>query len=100
MTEQLIVIYTMDGCPFCVMIKERLEELEIPFIDRDIDTEEEEYNLFVKAINGNEYVPAFMVIETDGKTHTTKFFAPQRDFNEIEEGVNLIKEQYEKFNIQ
>lgn len=98
MIEQLIVVYTMEGCPYCVMMKEELEKLDIPFVTRDIDEEPEEYDLFVKAVGGNEYVPAFMTIETDGKTHKTNFYAPERDYNEITDGVKIIKEFYSKFN--
>jgi hypothetical protein len=97
--EQVIVLYTMDGCPYCNMMKEQLESENIPFIPRDINEEIEEYELFVKAVDGNEFVPAFMIIETDGTKHKTKFFAPERDYNEIVDGVKIIKENYEKFNL-
>ena len=40
-----------------------------------------------------------MIIETDGENHNTKFFAPERDYDEIEDGVKIIKESYEAFNI-
>ena len=100
MTEQLIVVYTMEGCPFCVMLKEQLEELGIPFIPRDINENEEEYDLFVKAVDGNDYIPAFMIVETDGVKHKTKFYVPGRDYDQTDEGVKIIKEEYEKFNIQ
>ena len=98
--QQFIVIYTMKGCPFCVTMKEELEKIQIPYVERDIDENEEEYDLFVSKVGGNEYVPAFMIIETDGETHKTKLFAPERDFEEITDGVKIIKEYYEKFNIQ
>lgn len=94
--EKHIILYTMKECPFCIEMKNNLSEQNIPFIERDIDEEEEEYDLFVKAVDGNDYVPAFMIIETDGKTHTTKFFAPERDFEEISDGVKIIKEEYAK----
>ena len=97
--EQLIVLYTMESCPFCVMMKEQLEKENIPFIMRDIDEEMEEYDLFKKAVGGNVFVHAFMIIETDGENHNTKFFAPERDYDEIEDGVKIIKESYEAFNI-
>jgi len=99
MKEQFIVIYTMDGCPFCVTMKEQLIEQKIDFVERDIDEQEEEYELFVKAVDGNEFVPAFMIIETNGDKHNTKFFAPERDYNEITDGVKIIKEHYERFKI-
>jgi len=39
-----------------------------------------------------------MIIESDGETHNTKFYAPERDYNEIVDGVKIIKESYTKFN--
>jgi hypothetical protein len=99
MKEQLIVIYTMKGCPFCVIMKEQLASYDIPFIERDIVEEEEEYDLFVEAVDGNDFVPAFMIVESDGETYKTKLFAPDRDFIEVTDGVNIIKESYEKFNL-
>ena len=67
MKEQLIVVYTMKGCPFCVIMKEELNSLNIPFVERDIEEEEEEYDLFIEAVGGNDFVPAFMIIETEGE---------------------------------
>lgn len=95
-TDKYIVLYTMDGCPYCDMMKDQLNELNIPFIERDIEIEEKEYDMFVQVVGGNDYVPAFMIIETNGKKHNTKFFAPERDFNEIVDGVKIIKEEYGK----
>jgi len=80
-------------------MKEQLIEQKIDFVERDIDEQEEEYELFVKAVDGNEFVPAFMIIETNGDKHNTKFFAPERDYNEITDGVKIIKEHYERFKI-
>lgn len=96
--EQIVVLYTMKGCPFCVMMKEKLVEENVPFVERDIEKVSDEYDLFVSAVGGNEFVPAFMILETDGSTHNTKLFAPERDFNEIDDGVKIIKEHYERFN--
>lgn len=93
MKEKLIVVYTMKGCPFCDIMKNQLKENQISFVERDIDDESDEYDLFVKAVDGNNYVPAFMIIETDGIDHNTKFYAPSRDYDEIEQGVKIIKEQ-------
>jgi glutaredoxin len=97
MTEQLIVVYSMKGCPFCEMLKEELNTQNIPFIERDIDEESDEYDLFVEAVDGNDYVPAFMIIESDGEKNNTKFFAPERDYNEITDGVKIIKEHFDRF---
>ena len=88
--DKIVVVYTMEGCPFCEDMKNQLNEDEIPFFVMDIHENETEYNLF-KEITENEFVPAFMIIETD--TMTTKLFAPDRDYQEISEGVNIIKKE-------
>jgi len=89
---KVTLVYTMKGCPYCVMIKEELKKNKIIFIERDIDEYEEEYNDFVEAV-GNEYVPALMLLtlnETDEPKNIT-LLAPERDFNDINEGIDLVK---------
>lgn len=86
----------MDGCPYCVQMKEQLIESNIDFFERDIYEHSDEYDMFVE-ITENEYVPAFMIVESpDTDNHKSYLFAPERDYNEIEEGVAIIKEHFEK----
>lgn len=86
----------MDGCPYCVQMKDQLIESEINFVERDIDEHKDEYDMFVE-ITENEYVPAFMIVESpDTDNHKSYLFAPERDYNEIEEGVAIIKEHFGK----
>ena len=82
----------MKGCPFCVMIKEELEKENIPFLERDIDEYQEEYNEFSK-VTENDYVPSLMLLTLDDKDNATnvKLLAPERDFNDIYEGVKMVK---------
>ena len=63
MKDLSVVVYTMKGCPFCTDFKEMLVNEGIEFFDRDIEEYEEEYNLFVE-VTENEFVPAFMLIES------------------------------------
>lgn len=83
----------MEGCPFCQIMKDNLVKERIEFYERDISIYEEEYDMF-KEITGNDFVPAFMIVETVNDVNTTYLYAPERDFNEIEEGVNIIKEHF------
>jgi glutaredoxin len=89
--DKAVVLFTMKSCPFCVELKEMLNKSNIQFVDRDIDEYEEEYNMFVN-ITENDYVPAFMLIE-DSETEEplTELFAPDRDFDDINEGFEIIK---------
>jgi glutaredoxin len=80
----------MNGCPFCEMMKEQLKESNIEFYERDIDEHKDEYDMFVE-ITENEYVPAFMIVESPGESPKSLLFAPERDFNEISEGIDIIK---------
>jgi len=86
----------MEGCPYCVQMKDQLTESDIDFVERDINEHKDEYDMFVE-ITENEFVPAFMIVESpDGNDHKSYLFAPDRDFNEIEEGILIIKEHFGK----
>ena len=89
---KVAIVYTMEGCPFCQMIKEELEKNNLPFITRDIHEHEEEYEEFVR-ITENEYVPAMMLLTLDDKENASnvKLLAPDRDFDDIHEGVEIVK---------
>jgi glutaredoxin len=90
---KVAVVYTMKGCPFCTMIKEELEKEDIPFIERDIQEYEEEYDEFSK-VTENDFVPALMLLtlnENDDASNV-KLLAPDRDFQDIYEGVSMAKE--------
>jgi glutaredoxin len=89
---KITVVYTMKGCPFCSMIKEELEKENVPFLERDIDEYHEEYDEFSK-ITENEYVPALMLLTLDDDENPSdvKLLAPDRDFQDIYEAVELAK---------
>ena len=89
--DNLVILYTMKGCPFCDMMKKQLVEENIEYHERDINKHEDEHNLFVE-ITGSDYVPAFMIVEDhDSENPTSHVFAPDKHFNEITEGVEIIK---------
>lgn len=79
----------MNGCPFCDDMKNRLNEENIEFTELDIHEYQEEYGLF-KEITENEYVPSFMVMDTNG---LHGLYAPDRDYQDIKEGVEIIKRE-------
>ena len=85
-----VVVYTMKGCPFCTEFKDMLKENKIRFIDRDIDKYSEEYDLYVKATE-NDYIPALMIIEKSQGKDKSFLYAPERDYNELTEAIDLIK---------
>jgi glutaredoxin len=94
--DKVVILFTMEGCPYCVQMKDQLTESNINFVERDIDEHKDEYDMFVE-ITENEYVPAFMIVESPNTDdHKSYLYAPERDYNEIEEGVAIIKEHFEK----
>jgi glutaredoxin len=89
--DKLLILYTMKGCPFCVMMKDKLNESNLNFHERDIDDHKDEYDLFVE-VTENDFVPAFMIIENSGTNEPiTSLYAPDRDFNDLDEGLEIIK---------
>jgi hypothetical protein len=77
-------------------MKTQLKESNIPFEVRDIHEHKDEYDMFVE-ITENDFVPAFMIVESPlTDDHKSYLYAPDRDYDEIEEGVAIIKEHFGK----
>lgn len=80
----------MKGCPFCVDFKDMLIREGIEFFDRDIDEYKDEYDVFVE-VTGNDMIPSLLVIEGDEEKHESFLYAPERNYNELTEAVDIIK---------
>ena len=94
--DKIAVVFTMKTCPHCHDFKKMLNEAGIEFFERDIDEYEEEYDMFVEATD-NDFVPAFMLVENpESETPKSKLCAPDRDFEDIEEGLKIIKEFFKR----
>jgi glutaredoxin len=94
--DKIAVVFTMKSCPHCQDFKKMLNEAGIEYYDRDIEEFEEEYDMFVEA-TGNDFVPAFMLVENpESETPNTNLYAPDRDYEDIEQGLKIIKEFFEK----
>lgn len=85
-----VVVYTMKGCPFCDEFKKMLENSNIEYHDRDIHEHEEEYDTFSK-ITKNDMIPALLIIEGDSKEHKSFLYAPERNYNELTEALEIVK---------
>ena len=86
-----VILYSMEGCPWCEKMKEALNEGKIEYRERDIDVYKKEYDMFVEA-TGNEYVPAFMLMKLEGETiKDVRLLAPDRDYDDIPEAIEKIK---------
>ena len=98
MNELNVIVYTMKGCPFCTDFKDMLTKEGIEFFDRDIEVYKEEYDIFSK-ITENDMIPALLVIEGDGKDHKSFLYAPDRNYNELTEAVDIINKHRKNVGI-
>lgn len=80
----------MKGCPFCEDFKKMLKENNVNFHDRDIDEHSTEYDTFSK-ITENDMIPALLIIEGDEKEHKSFLYAPERNYNELTEALEIVK---------
>ena len=93
--DKVLVLYTMKGCPWCDLMKKKLREENIKFVNRDIEKYQQEYDTFVK-VTKSELIPAFMIIEVVDDEQTPRIYVPEKDFNDIDQGVSIIKEHFKK----
>jgi glutaredoxin len=98
MKDLSVVVYTMKGCPFCTDFKEMLVKENIEFFDRDIEEYEEEYNLFVE-ITDNDMIPSLLIIEGNNKEHESFLYAPERNYDELTEALDIIQQHRKNVGI-
>lgn len=85
-----VIVYTMKGCPFCEDFKKMLKEERIKFHDRDIHEYADEYDAYSK-ITKNDMIPSLLIIEGDEKNHKSFLYAPERNFDELTEALEIVK---------
>lgn len=93
-----IVVYTMKGCPHCDEFKKMLRKENIEFFERDIDEYSKEYDLYSE-VTENDMVPALMIIEGDEKEYEPFLYAPERNYNELTEAIDIIQEHRKKVGL-
>lgn len=87
--RKTIQIYSTNDCPYCIKLKEMLDNVNIPYkvIDVDAKENEAEWDLLCKELNV-EFVPTILIINDD--TDDAKLFTPDIHFDEVEEAFDLI----------
>lgn len=87
-----LYLFTMEGCPHCLEMKQLLDENGIEYKVKDIDENEDEYQEFQKIVE-NDYVPALLGVKlNNGKMIKHLAIAPDRDFQELEEALEKVME--------
>jgi glutaredoxin len=87
--NKILVVYTLKGCGWCTDFKKMLKDNKIPFKNRDVEKHKEEHDLFVQA--KNDFVPSFMIV--DPEKESAELFAPDIDFDGLENALEIIKEK-------
>lgn len=88
--DKEVVLFTMNNCEHCNLVKERLLQENIVFYDMDILIHSETWESVVKQI-GSDIVPV-LIIPDKNQDGVADIFIPNVDFKSVDELVNIIKE--------
>lgn len=98
MKDLNVIVYTMQGCPFCTEFKELLTKEGVEFFDRDIEVYKDEYDTFSQ-ITENDMIPALLIIEGDGKNHESFLYVPDKNYYELTEAVDIVNQHRKNVGI-
>jgi hypothetical protein len=75
------------------LVKEGIE-----FFDRDIDEYKDEYEVYTQ-ITENDMIPALLIIEGNESKYESFLYAPERNYNELAEAVDIVNQHRKKVGI-
>lgn len=83
-----IVIFTLNGCSHCKNLKNRLNELNIPFVDVEIDQNKKLWDQVVEQ-TGHNVLPTIFIKKEN--TEEGPVYIPGRDYETEDEIVEILK---------
>jgi glutaredoxin len=83
-----IIIFTLNGCFHCTNLKNRLNELNIPFIDVEIGQNQKLWDQVVEQ-TGHNVLPTVFIKKDN--TDEGPVYVPGRDYKTEDEIVEIIK---------
>jgi glutaredoxin len=86
-----IVIFTLNGCSHCHSLKERLDEINIPYLDVEITQNEKIWEQVVEQ-TGEDLIPTVFIKQSD--SDDGYIYIPGKDFQSEDEIVEKIKKHY------
>lgn len=86
--DNQIFVFSIGVCSHCKSLKEKLNELEIPFTELEINANREIWNQVVKQ-TGLNILPTVFIKK--GDTDDGPVFVPTRDFTSQDELIEKIK---------
>lgn len=84
-----IVIFTLNGCGHCEDLKNHLKEIEIDFVELEINEHNEVWYEVVSQ-TGYDLLPSIFI--SNEENDDGPIFVPERDFKSRDECVNIIKQ--------
>ena len=87
-----LLLFTLDTCGHCKRLKERLINESIPFTEIEVNSNQSLWNQVVTQ-SKNEYLPTFF-IKKEG-SDTGPIFCPERDFENDDQAIEIIKKYIE-----
>jgi glutaredoxin len=86
-----LLIFTMYGCPHCISLKNRLNELNIDFIDVDVDSND---NIWQQVVNQTKQNIIPMIFFQNNDTNYGQIFIPGTDYQDEDEIIEIIKSEF------
>jgi glutaredoxin len=83
-----VVVFTLNGCSHCIDLKEKLNDVSIPFIEIEITNNQK---LWDKVVNqtGHNVLPTIFIKKEN--TDTGPVLIAGKDFNNVNEVIPKIK---------
>lgn len=82
-----VLLYSLDGCPWCDELKDLLNSHSIEYVVRDIEKHDEEWEN-IKKETKNEFVPAVCILHHDKKMK--EYILPDIHFEDVEECTEKV----------
>jgi glutaredoxin len=86
-----LVIFTMDGCPYCANLKNSLNELSIDFVEINVDYNQQIWEQVVQQTKQNVLPMVYFQIDD---SNNGEIYIPGTHYEEEEEIINIIKEEF------
>jgi glutaredoxin len=83
-----IIIFSLNGCSHCKNLKNRLTELEIPFIDVEIGQNQKLWDQVVEQ-TGHNVLPTIFIKKENSEEGPV--YVPGRDYQIEDEIVEILK---------
>lgn len=84
-----VILFTMEGCGACKVLKEELKRVNVTYIDMDIDNHPILWEEFILN-TGIGYVPSIFIVESETEIGTT--LSPGKDFDgPLDAAVKLME---------